>query len=389
MGKSDGAGNGARVVNAKVLEQAILALGRDTALLARFRADPAGVGAELGLDAEWAGVIAEGRRDRLRSAGVVDGITILVSRWFADDLGDSTSASRFHVEHSAPLPDPDVPANLVFAGGCSHVPDLLARPEIDPADGVARLTEGYRRLGERIAAADPDVLIVTADCHFQSFRTGAFVVGTAASHTGSMEFFKRPDLDLALTGAPAFARSVVDAVRAEGMEVEEADRVDLDHGLIVPLRQVLPRPDLPVIPIITQPARTFSPFGARAFGEVLRTVLETRGDRVAMLATGGLSHWLDPGRFGGVDVEFDTYILEMLQAGRGNDLGNLEPYPLLDHGQYEFLNWLIMLGLVGPGVPAEVLAYEPMEASGGGWTVVDLPLPERAGRASGREHAHA
>ncbi|MFI0350011.1 hypothetical protein [Actinomadura sp. 9N407] len=365
-------------MDAATLERAILALGRDTALVARFRADPPGVGAELGLDAEWAGVIAGGDRDRLRSAGVVDGITILVSRWFADDLGDSTSKGRFHVETSTPLPDPDVPPNLVFAGGCSHVPDLLARPEVDPPDAVERLTAGYRRLAERIAAAEPDVMIVTADCHFQSFRTGAFAVGTGASHTGSMEFFKRPDIDLTLTGAPGYARAVVDAVRAEGLEVEEAPRIDLDHGLIVPLRQLLPRPDLPVIPIITQPARSFSPFGARAFGEVLRTVVETRGRRVAMLATGGLSHWLDPGRFGGVDVEFDTYVLEMLQAGRGCDLGNLEPYALLDHGQYEFLNWLIMLGLTGPGVRGEVLAYEPMEASGGGWTVVDLPLPEPA-----------
>ena len=39
-----------------------------------------------------------------------------------------------------------------------------------------------------------------------------------------------------------------------------------------------------------------------------------------MLATGGLSHWLDPGKFGGVDVEFDTYLLQMLQAGRGLDV---------------------------------------------------------------------
>jgi protocatechuate 4,5-dioxygenase beta chain len=67
----------------------------------------------------------------------------------------------------------------------------------------------------------------------------------------------------------------------------------------------------------------------------------------------------------------------MLQAGRGNDLADLEPYALLDHGQYEFPNWLIMLGLAGPGVRGEVLAYEPMEVSGGGWTVVDMLLSER------------
>lgn len=359
------------------LEQAILALAKDPDLLEQFRADPAAVAGRLGLDSHWADVIARGDRDQLRSAGVGDAISILASRWFGGDLADSGSTGSLRVDTTSPLPDPDVPANLVFAGGCSHVPDLLVRPEIDPPDAVERLLVGYQRLGKDLAAAEPDVLLVTADCHFQSFRTGGIVVGTGQSHTGDMGFFQRPDLDLTLTGAPGYARAIVDAGRAEGIELEESTEVALDHGLIVPLRQMLPRPDLPVVPIITQPARTFSPFGARAFGEVIRYVVESRPERVAVLATGGLSHWLDPGKYGTVDVEFDTYLLQMMQAGRGWDIGNLEPYPLLEHGQYEFMNWLIMLGLVGPGVPAQVYAYEPMAASGGGWTVVHLPLPHR------------
>lgn len=357
-----------------VLEEAILRLARDRALLASFQADPAGNAAALGLDEDWAVAIAAGDRDRLRSAGVNDGITILVSRWFKSDLADSTNTGAFTLS-TAPLPAADAPPELVFAGGCSHVPDLLARPEIDPADAIDRLTGGYERLAKVLAAAEPDLLLTTADCHFQSFETGAFVVGTAASHTGSMEFFGRPDLDITITGDPGFANQIVDAVHAAGLEVEAAPLVHMDHGLIVPLRHVLPRPDLPVVPIITQPARTFSPWGARAFGEVLRSVVAGSGRRVAFLATGGLSHWLDPGRFGQVDVEFDTHILTALQQGRGLELANLEPFALLSHGQYEFLNWLIMLALAGPGVRGEVFAYEPLQASGGGWTVVNMVLP--------------
>jgi aromatic ring-opening dioxygenase catalytic subunit (LigB family) len=258
------------------------------------------------------------------------------------------------------------------------VPDLLARPEIDPADAVARLTEGYRRLAQALAAAAPDVLLVTADCHFQSFQTGAFVVGTGASHTGSMAFFGRPDLSLAVEGSPELASAIVHAVRGAGLEVEDAPEVHLDHGLIVPLRQLLADVKVPIIPIITQPARSFSPWSARAFGELLRPVVEASNLRVGVLATGGLSHWLDPGVFGKVDIEFDTHILERLQVGHGLDLAKLEPFALLSHGQYEFLNWIIMLGLVGPGVCADVLAYEPMEASGGGWTVVNLRLDQTA-----------
>ena len=218
------------------------------------------------------------------------------------------------------------------------------------------------------------MLLVSADCHFQSFETGHFVIGTGERHQGSMEFFKRPDLDLNLTGHPTFASALADAVRVAGQEVEPAPLVELDHGLIVPLRLVLPRPDLPVIPVITQPARSFSPFNARRFGEAMRSVVEQSGLKVAFLATGGLSHWLDPGHFGGVDIEFDTYLLELIRTGRGLDMCSLEPFPLLEHGQYEIMNWMIMLGLVGPGVRGNVYAYEPMDASGGGWTVVNMDL---------------
>ena len=363
------------------LEEAILTLARDSDLLEKIRSNPEQAADLLGIDASWASAIVTGDRDRLRSAGVNDGITILVSRWFNDNLGDTKSTGTFVVDEETPLPPADLPRGLVFAGGCSHVPDLLARPEIDPSEGVERLLEGYRRLGADLAAANPDVVLVTADCHFQSFDTAHIVIGNGDSHTGSMEFFKRPDLDLNLNGAPELAASLIAAVRGAGLEVEESGKVDLDHGLIVPLRLILPRPNIPVIPIITQPHRSYSPFTAREFGKAMRKAIEESGLRVAMLATGGLSHWLDPGKFGHVDPEFDTFILQMLQAGRGLDLGGFEPYPLLDHGQYEFLNWLIMLGIVGPGVRGKVYAYEPMDASGGGWTVVHMDL-EAAGASA-------
>ena len=356
------------------IEQAILTMARDPELLTTIKDHPERARELLGVDEEWAKTILTGNRDRLRAIGLNDGLTILVSRWFKDDLGDSSSQGGFIVDESIPVPAPNLPDNLVFAGGCSHVPDLLARPEIDPETAVARLLTGYDKLAQDLKTADPDVLLVSADCHFQSFETGHFVIGTGERHQGSMEFFKRPDLDLNLTGHPTFASALADAVRVAGQEVEPAPLVEPDHGLIVPLRLVLPRPDIPVIPVITQPARSFSPFNARRFGEAMRSVVEQSGLKVAFLATGGLSHWLDPGHFGGVDIEFDTYLLELIRTGRGLDMCSLEPFPLLEHGQYEIMNWMIMLGLVGPGVRGNVYAYEPMEASGGGWTVVNMDL---------------
>lgn len=356
------------------LESAIKALAADGSLLLRFRAETEAVGSELGLSPAEASAILTADRDTLRALGVGDGLSILVSRWFQDDLADGGSKGAFVVDRTSPLPAADIPANLVFAGACSHVPDLLARPEIDPPDAIERLKAAYVKLAADIRAADLDALIVTTDCHFQSFPRGGTVFGTGSSHSGSLAFFKRADIDLELVGAPGLAEALVASGRAAGLEVDVAEVVELDHGLIVPLKQMLPRPDLPVVPVVTQPARGFSPFGARALGEALREVVARSGQRVGILATGGLSHWLDPGRFGRADEPFDTYILDMIAAGRGIDLAKLEPFPLLEHGQYEFMNWLIMFGLVGPGVRGDVYAYEPMQASGGGWAVVSMQL---------------
>lgn len=366
----------------KILEKAILSLGENKELLARFKAAPEAVGFELGLDGEWSQVIAKGERDRLRSEGLPDGITILVSRWFKDDIGDSQSKGAFVFDGRASTETPNPPLNLHFAGGCSHVPDLLARPEIDPPEAVARLLGGYAKLKQDIEAARLDVLLVSADCHFQSFQTAATVVGVGARHVGSMAFFKRPDLDADMPGDPAFAQALVEAVRAAGLEVEAAPKVELDHGLVVPLRLMLNDSRVRVVPIITQPARSFSPFGARKFGEALRQAIQNSGQRIGFLATGGLSHWLDPGKYGAVDTAFDGFILDLLKAGRGLDLSNFEPYPLLDHGQYEILNWVIMLAALGGGVKGEVYAYEPMQASGGGWAVANMRFqPKTAARA--------
>jgi aromatic ring-opening dioxygenase catalytic subunit (LigB family) len=364
------------MANRDILEKAILSLGRDAALLERFQANPPQVGAELGLDGDWADVIQRGDRDRLRMAGVNDGVTILASRWFRNDIGDSASRGAFVADGHVAAEEGRWPRNLVFAGACSHVPDLLARPEIDDPAAIERLRAAYARLAADLRSARPDVVITTTDCHFQSFESGAFVVGEAVSHTGSMVFFKRPDLALNLRGDAEFAREIVREMRERGLEVETAPNVHLDHGLIVPLTLVLPQQDTPVIPVVTQPARTFSPYGARAFGEALRSVIERGHRRVALLATGGLSHWLDPGKFGFIDKEFDGYILDLLRAGRGLELANLEPYPLLSHGQYEILNWIIMLAAVGPGIRGEVYAYEPCEKSGGGWTVAHMLQPQ-------------
>ncbi|WP_300009240.1 hypothetical protein [Pseudonocardia sp.] len=363
-------------MDASKIENAIRALADDAELLRRFQADPRATATQIGLDAEWAETIALGDRYRLQAAGVGGAMSLRAAQWFIDRLDDSALTRRTRREGGQPPSRLPVPAEVVFAGGCSHVPAPPRSPGSAGAEAIRRRRAAYDRLAADIRAADPEVMIVVAESRAPGFVTGAFVIGTGATIGASTT---TADPALALRGDPTYARALVDAVRAEGLEVEESHRVGLDADLLSPLHILLPGPELPVIPIITQPERGFSPFGARAFGEVLRIVVEMAGRRVAILATGGPSRRSDRASFGQIDPEFDRFVLDMLGTGRGVELGDLEPYALLANGRHEFQNWLVMLGLVGPGVAAEIYAYEPAGRGDdeGGWTVVNLVLPPK------------
>ncbi|HKP80190.1 MAG TPA: hypothetical protein VJU34_13815, partial [Phenylobacterium sp.] len=73
------------------LENAIKQLASDGALLVRFRAEPGAVASQLGLSTPEAEAVLAADRDTLRAMGVNDGLSILVSRWFRDDLADAGS----------------------------------------------------------------------------------------------------------------------------------------------------------------------------------------------------------------------------------------------------------------------------------------------------------
>ena len=84
------------------------------------------------------------------------------------------------------------------------------------------------------------------------------------------------------------------------------------------------------------------------------------GERVALLATGGISHWVGTPQTGRINPEWDHWVLDHVTRA------DLEPLLRLTHdeierdggnGGQEIRNWLALLGAV-PGWKGEPLAYE-------------------------------
>jgi protocatechuate 4,5-dioxygenase beta chain len=85
-------------------------------------------------------------------------------------------------------------------------------------------------------------------------------------------------------------------------------------------------------------------------------------ERIAVLATGGLSHWVGTPETGRINPEWDQWVLDHVARADVDALARLTPAEIErdgGNGGQEIRNWIALLGAV-PGWKGEVLAYEPV-----------------------------
>src|SRR5262245_45250020 len=126
------------------------------------------------------------------------------------------------------------------------------------------------------------------------------------------------------TGHPVIARALVDAGAAAGVRVGPTQR-GVDSGVTVPLHFLLPRKESTVVPlsIATRPAAE-----CRAWGQIVRRVLDARPEKVALVIGGLLSHDAHAWSFQRDVPEarvFDDHALQALAAGTWNGLTVADP----------------------------------------------------------------
>jgi aromatic ring-opening dioxygenase catalytic subunit (LigB family) len=186
--------------------------------------------------------------------------------------------------------------SLVFAAVCSHAPGITGRAHLADAAQKDALHAELHRLGESLRGARPDALIVIAAEHFANFfmdNMPAYAIGMADHYEGPIE---DPGwLGIARTRIPGNAdlsRRVIAKVM-EDVDVAFAEEWKFDHGIMVPLHFLTPKFDLPVIPAnINCQGPPLTPLPrAWAFGEALRGAADAVPERIALVGTGGISHW--------------------------------------------------------------------------------------------------
>jgi aromatic ring-opening dioxygenase catalytic subunit (LigB family) len=285
---------------------------------------------------------------------------------------------------------------LVSAMAASHAPNILLEPGAEwedfmnlhysmapQASGSRPTLEQQKKLRQDAEAAfsqlrmdlekaKPDLLIVVANDQFVNFfwnNIPTFFVTLADEVKGQFtrhRFHYRNHKE--------FGRAIVRAGMEKGIDFSFGEHIELQHTQTVPLYFLLPEPTIPILPVFVNTWVDPAPTPRRCYqvGEVIRDVATNSPERVAILATGGLSHFPGSPRIGEIDTQFDHKLLEVMRQGNGPSLADYSVDELLKAGDSEFLNWLVVVGAVGEA-KAAYTAYMP-DFVATGWGFVSWRL---------------
>jgi 2,3-dihydroxyphenylpropionate 1,2-dioxygenase len=280
---------------------------------------------------------------------------------------------------------------LVSALAASHAPNILLEPGAEwqdfmnlhysmaPQGSATRPTvdqqkklrkdaeESFAALRADMEAARPDVLIVVANDQFVNFfwnNVPTFFVTVADEVKGQFtrhNFHYRNHKEL--------GRAIVRRGMQQGIDFSFGEHIELQHTQVVPLYFLLREPKIPILPIYVNtwvdPAP--SPRRCHQVGELIREVADQSNERIAILATGGLSHFPGSPRIGEIDTRFDHKLLQLMREGKGRNLADYSVEELLQAGDSEFLNWMVVIGTVGDAKAAYTSYMPDFVATGWGF----------------------
>jgi len=271
--------------------------------------------------------------------------------------------------------------SLVFAGVCSHAPGIVGRAE--RADPVVRdsFYASLARMRAELEATEPDALIVVAAEHFANFfmnNMPSFAIGMADSYAGPIEDPAWLGIDkVSVPGNADLSRRVIERVMNR-CDVAYAEEWLFDHGIMVPLHFLTPAYDLPIIPVnINCQGPPLAPLHrVWQLGEALRDAADAVPERIALIGTGGLSHWPATPDSGKINEAWDR---DFLDRWCRNDRATLLDYDdgrlYAEAGQGGFeIRTYLAVSAAASGSPGTVHFYEPIPIFAVGCTVATYQL---------------
>jgi len=282
-------------------------------------------------------------------------------------------------------------ARIVAGVATSHVPAIgvaidqgkTQEPYWQP------LFQGYERSRQWISAVNPEVVIVVYNDHATAFSLEViptFALGCAAEFVPADEGWGRRRVPTVL-GHPELAWHMAQSLILDEFDLTIVNRMEVDHGLTVPLSLLFGQPQhwpCPVIPLCVNVVQYPPPTGNRCFnlGRAIRKAVDSFAPdlRVVIFGTGGMSHQLQGQRAGLINPEFDRRFLDALvnEPRAAAAIPHIEYLREAGSEGIELVMWLVMRGALEERVTEIHRHYHvPASNTAVGHLILENRAPER------------
>jgi protocatechuate 4,5-dioxygenase beta chain len=212
-----------------------------------------------------------------------------------------------------------------------------------------------------IAEARPDVVILVYNDHATAFSLEmipTFALGCAAEFAIADEGWGPRPVPQVL-GHPELAAHLAQSLILDEFDLTIVNRMDVDHGLTVPLSLVYGQPaawPCKVIPLAVNVVQYPAPTGHRCYmlGKAIARAVASYPEplRVMVWGTGGMSHQLQGPRAGLINKEFDARFMDLLVNDPATAAGIRHVEFMREAGSegIELVMWLVMRGALSERV---------------------------------------
>ncbi len=248
-------------------------------------------------------------------------------------------------------------ARITAGLATSHIPAVGAAIDLGKTQEPywQPVFAGYEFSRRWIAAHRPDVVVLVYNDHASAFSLEmipTFAIGCAESFAPADEGWG-PRPVPTVQGHPELAWHIAQSAILDEFDMTIVNRMDVDHGLTVPLSLMFGQPSawpVRVIPLAVNVVQYPPPTGNRCWnlGRAIRKAIDSFDQdlKVMVWGTGGMSHQLQGPRAGFINREFDTAFLDALTR----DPRSLVAKPHVEYVReagsegIELVMWLVMRG---------------------------------------------
>jgi aromatic ring-opening dioxygenase catalytic subunit (LigB family) len=263
-----------------------------------------------------------------------------------------------------------------------HAPQLFTYPPTEDKAQLDADIAAMRELGKTLDETKPDAVIVLGSDHLETFFLSAVPTFAIVGGEKSKAAFARRTYALPIH---PMAEELLDKLVNSGFDMTYSQDAELGHAFAAVYEWVLEGRAIPVVPIFVNVYLPPLPTARRCaqLGAAIRDFVAASPYKVAIVASGGMSHYPGAWKYPQPAYDFDWWAIAQMERGRNDVLLTLSNEGLDEVGNTEMLPWMVLFGAIG-NQPGELLTYQPTWHHG---HAVMRFIPNKTGRPTTPEPA--